>query len=432
MNSMSGAIKVAVFPCGSEVGLEIHRALKYYRHFHLIGLSSVNDYGRIVYEDYVGNVPFINRENFIFELRKIIKKNKVRFLIPAMDEVGYLLKKHEKTIGCEVVYPEMEIAEILRKKSSTYDALRNIIKTPKVFKGINEEVKEYPLFIKPDIGYGSRGAKRIDSKADLQYVSGELDEYILMENLPGSEYTIDCFSNSSGKLLFSGARVRNRIRMGISVSTKTVKNQEPFLEIATKISETLKLKGLWFFQLKEDKDGDLTLLEIAGRVSGSMSLFRGLGINFIASDLFQRAGALIKLPKLIHKTALLERSFDCKIEIEIDFDTVYCDLDDCLIIGNRVNQDLVAFLFQCINKGKKLVLITRHATNPGETLKKFRLSELFIETIHIKDKNVSKATKIKTKDAIFIDDSFSERSSVSESCGIPTFAPDAIELLIIK
>lgn len=426
---MPEKINVAVFPCGSEVGLEIHRALKYYRHFYLIGISSVSDHGRIVYNDYVGKIPFLKEKNFISELKKTIEEKKIHFLIPAMDEAGYYLKKNEESLGCEIVYPELRIANIIRKKSDTYEALKDVIKTPKVYKNLSEAKQNLPLFIKPDIGYGSRGARKIENIEDVEYFSGTMDEYIVMENLPGKEYTIDCLSNNNGDILFSGARVRERVRMGISVSTQTVKNKKLFASIAKKIGQALKLKGIWFFQLKEDKKGELTLLEVAGRVSGSMALYRGLGVNFIASELFQRLGAEIEIPKLINEHALLERSFDCKIEMNLTFDTVYCDLDDCLIINGRVNEQMVAFLYQCLNKGKKLILITRHDVDPQKTLNNLRLAQLFDEIRHIKNRNISKTTEIRGSNGIFIDDSFEERKDVAEACGIPTFAPDGIELI---
>ena len=44
--------KVLVFPCGSEIGLEIERALKFNKDYELIGGSSVNDHGMFEYEKY--------------------------------------------------------------------------------------------------------------------------------------------------------------------------------------------------------------------------------------------------------------------------------------------------------------------------------------------------------------------------------------------
>ena len=63
--------KVLVFPCGSEIGLEIHRSLKYNKDFELIGASSVNDHGMFVFENYVGNIPSVDDENFISEINNI-------------------------------------------------------------------------------------------------------------------------------------------------------------------------------------------------------------------------------------------------------------------------------------------------------------------------------------------------------------------------
>ena len=46
---------VLVFPCGSEIGLEIHNALKYSKDFNLFGGSSVDDHGKYVYKNYIPN-----------------------------------------------------------------------------------------------------------------------------------------------------------------------------------------------------------------------------------------------------------------------------------------------------------------------------------------------------------------------------------------
>jgi hypothetical protein len=426
-------INVGVFPCGSEVGLEINRALKYYHHFHLTGLSSVQDHGRIVYENYRGNLPRLTDANFVKEVGRIAKEERIRFLIPAMDEAGYLLKKYQDEISCEVVYPELKVAEVLRRKTTTYKKLQSFIQTPRLFSEKEEILKNLPVFVKPDIGYGSRGARKISSPDGVEMLGKKLDDLAVMEFLPGEEYTIDCFSSTDSDLKFAGARKRSRVRMGISVSTKTVQNQHKFQAIAEEINKTLGMKGVWFFQLKRDKKDRLTLLEIAGRVSGSMALYRGLGINFIASDLFQRLGHEITLLNLSSNRGLLERSFDCAVKIPLEFDTVYCDLDDCLITVRGINTNLIKFLYQCFNENKKLILITRHGQNPQETLKKNKLTDLFDKIIHIPDEPLAKASFIQGNGkAIFIDNSFNERQNVINVHNIPTFAPDAVDLLINK
>ena len=59
---------ILVFPCGSEVALEIHRSLRYSSHFNLIGASSVDDHGRFVFESYIDGLPFFTDEGFIEHL----------------------------------------------------------------------------------------------------------------------------------------------------------------------------------------------------------------------------------------------------------------------------------------------------------------------------------------------------------------------------
>ncbi len=57
--------KVLVFPCGSELGLELARSLKNDKHFELIGCSSIDDSGKYFFDKYINDLPFINDKNFI-------------------------------------------------------------------------------------------------------------------------------------------------------------------------------------------------------------------------------------------------------------------------------------------------------------------------------------------------------------------------------
>ena len=63
-----------------------------------------------------------------------------------------------------------------------------------------------------------------------------------------------------------------------------------------------------------------------------------------------------------------------------------------------------------------------------EELKKFRLECLFDEIINI-SKQANKADYIKSKNAIFIDDSNAERRNVKNRLNIPVFSPEMIDVL---
>jgi hypothetical protein len=106
--------------------------------------------------------------------------------------------------------------------------------------------------------------------------------------------------------------------------------------------------------------------------------------------------------------------------------TIYVDLDDTLVVNGRVNADLVKLLYQELNKGKKLVLLTRHLGEVQTYLAKFRLQALFDDAFEVQP-GEKKSLFITDKNAILIDDSFSECSEVRDSIGIPVFMTSMIE-----
>jgi len=408
---------ILVFPCGSEIGLEIYRSIKNSIHFNLIGASSTDDHGKFVYENYIGNLPYIEDESFLVELKKIIQEYQIEAIFPAMDKVITLLKKHEDYLNVKVISSPIETVEICHSKKKTHLILNGIINTATIYNCL-EEVNEYPIFIKPDVGYGSRGAKKIHSYDELKSVPNLFNDYIVMDYLPGEEYTVDCFSDKQGKLLFAGPRSRSRIKTGISVNTKTlIDTTGEFHKIANQINNRINFRGAWFFQLKRDNNGHLALLEIASRIGGSSGVFRPKGINFSLLSLWD---AFDKQVEIIENDFEVEmdRSLDCVYSYNIDFDTVYVDFDDTVIINRRVNTDLIKQLYEYVNLGKKLILITKHEGDIKQSLKTYRLTDLFDEIIHL-DKTMNKADFILSNKSIFIDDSFAERKIVNTVNKIP-------------
>ncbi|MDC0933962.1 ATP-grasp domain-containing protein [Gammaproteobacteria bacterium] len=426
-------IVVGVFPSGSEVSIEVSRALGFIRNIKLIGLASIKDYGSVAFPENYDNLPFYKDTNFIKELRKVVRHYGITFLIPGMDEVGYLLKSNEHEVGCEVVYASLNTAEILRKKSSTYKALAGVVPTPKMLEWEEISSSHLPIFTKPDVGYGSRGAQKIESIEEfLKLTLIQKETNIFTEYLPGTELTVDCFSEMNSDLLFAGPRVRERTRIGISVATKPIPLSTEIRNIAVAISKKLNMSGCWFFQLKQDVNNAYKVQEVAGRLSGSMAMYRLLGVNFILLDLYQRNGIEVSIPRLIGGEFRLERAFDVSLVGSICVDSVYVDLDDCLVLRNSINTKLISFLFACLNRSLPIYLVTRHAGDLSETLKAFRISQIFSEVYHLKN-NEDKYTYIEHLNPLFIDDSFQERSSVRENIfGSTVMSPDMLDEGILK
>ena len=219
--------------------------------------------------------------------------------------------------------------------------------------------------------------------------------------------------------------------MGTSMHSE-IANQEIQIiakDYANKIIENIPIEGLWFFQLKRGKDNKLYLLEIDIRVAGTMALSRGLGVNLPLLNIYYFSGCNIQINKQNYDL-VIDRSLNNRYKIKLSYSVVYIDLDDTIIIKNRINTQIMKFLFQCINKNIKIVLISKSLEKDKiGFLKKYKISEIFDELIWLKEDDC-KADFIKEEDSIFIDDSFSQRKKVKEKLYIPTFDPSMIEVLL--
>ncbi|AGB42132.1 carbamoylphosphate synthase large subunit [Halobacteroides halobius DSM 5150] len=420
--------KVLVFPCGSEIGLEINRALAKSIHVELLGASSVkSNHGKYVYKNYIEGLPFVNEPTFIDELNLIIKSYDIDFIFPAHDSVVLKLAEFKNKLKCEVIGSPVQTCRICRSKNKTYDVFKSKINTPYIYKNLDSDF-QFPVFLKPDIGQGSKGVHKAFSKKNVRFYLEKNSSLIMMEYLPGKEYTIDCFTNKYGELIFCKGRERERIYNGISAHTFPV-NDENFKRMARVINNTLEFRGAWFFQVKKRKNGELVLMEIAPRIAGSMGLYRNLGVNFPLLSIFDRLNFDLEI--VYNKFGMeMDRALVNRFKSDLEFDNVYIDLDDTIIIDDKVNPLIIGFIYQCLNKGIKVHLITRHSEdNVLDYLKEYNIENLF-ETISILNKSENKSDYIKQNNSIFIDDSFSERLEVFNKLSLPTFDITAIESLI--
>lgn len=420
---------ILVFPCGSEIGLDIYSSVKYSTYFHLIGASSVDDHGKFVYEDYISDIAFVTANDFIPTMARIVKEHKIDAIYPTMDLVITILKEHEEELGCRVISSSLETTKICLSKELTYKKLQGFVRVPQTYHPSNIPQTAFPVFAKPKVGYGAKGTMKLNTQEEVDnFIKGK-DDLLMLEYLPGEEFTVDCFTDKDGHLLYCSARKRNRVKDGISVNTFFAEEQDDFEQMAQKINKQIRFRGAWFYQVKRDRKGELCLLEIASRLGGSSLLSRAVGVNFALLSLFDAFDYKVSVSKNDYYVEL-DRALENKYKTDIDFDTVYCDYDDCLILDkNKINVDLVKFLYQCVNQGKKLVLLSKHEGNLMKELHEFRLDCLFDEIMHI-DKESDKVDYIHSNNALFIDDSNAERVNVKNKLNIPVFSPEMIDVLI--
>lgn len=424
---MNKKIRVLVFPCGSENASEINDALKYSVHVELWGASSISDFGRLNFKNYIPDVPFINDPTFESYFLNMIRENEIDMVFATHDSVLKRLADFSKE-NFFLVNGHSQTASLARSKRQTYSLFKDFDWCPVVYDGPQSDIK-WPVIMKPDTGQGAQGVHRVDNIENLNALLKTEKDSVIVEYLPGQEITVDCFTNWKNELIYVGPRTRERVRAGITMKSSFIHDVSVISDIAQSINENVEMRGPWFFQLKKDVSNNWKLLEISCRIAGTMVAQRVKGVNLpllAVQDFMERDVICLENPYVSE----IERRIITKSIIDYDYQYVYVDLDDTLIVNNKVCVPVISFIYQSVNSGKKVVLISRHEYKINETLEKYAIScDLFDSIIHIEDKSLKSNYIISP--AIFIDNYFSERYEVFRSLNIPCFDVDAVEFFLI-
>ncbi|KKL05096.1 hypothetical protein LCGC14_2609450, partial [marine sediment metagenome] len=164
------------------------------------------------------------------------------------------------------------------------------------------ELHGYPnrsVVVKPAYSSGSRGVRIVTPEpwnverflsekpsgleCDLESLSdmlacGAFPELLVMEYLPGPEYSVDCFRGEHVQIAVP--RIRTAMRDGISTDT-TIVDEPEMARHALAIAEQLGLTGVYGVQFKANAEGVPCLLEVNPRVQGTMAASVLAGANVI-------------------------------------------------------------------------------------------------------------------------------------------------------
>jgi predicted ATP-grasp superfamily ATP-dependent carboligase len=423
-------INVLIFPAGAENALEIYYSLRFNLHLNVFGASGKPDHARFIYPagHYIEGNFYITSASFLADFNSMLEQFKIDIVIPTHDTISLYMAESRDSIHAKIIAPDTKTARICREKKLTYGLFSEFEFCPRVYKD-PADIREFPVFLKPSRGEGSKGTSIAQSMSEAVLKIAANPDLLICEYLPGRELTVDCFSNRHHELLFIGPRTRERVQMGISFHSESVELSDEIKRIANTINAKLEFRGPWFFQLKLGKDGCYKLIEVSARQAGTMALYRQVGVNFALLSIFDAMDMNVSI--LNNRLDItLDRCLHNRYFMNYEYDHVYIDFDDTIIVDGKVNDLIMQYLYQAANAGKKIHLITKHEMNISETLKDYKIYEALFDEIIPLSVNESKCDHIKPAKAIFIDNHFPERKKVSETYGIPVFDVDAVECLI--
>lgn len=240
-----------------------------------------------------------------------------------------------------------------------------------------------------------------------------------------SDLNIDCFSDKSGDLLFCRAYKESTS----SAFTETI-SIEPINHVIEKLCEDINKKyqcrGYWHLQLIQKQNSIYYL--ISTLPSKGIAIWRAEGVNIPLLSIYYAMGNPISLLAQDNKVTTCIKS-TYSYQIDLDYQHVYIDLDDTIIVQNRLNTEAIRFIYQCINHHISVHLISKHRGNIYDYLRQYRIESLFDSIIWL-TADQKKSEYISYKNSIFVDDAFRERNEVYHALGIPVFDVSAIGMLL--
>lgn len=414
---------IAVWPSFSTVGLEIAESLQFMKNIKLVGISDDTSHPLSNLYDEVLHVPHLSKVNhgLDLDLNKFI-------IFPAHD---YVLDYLCNDLNLMYIGSKRDTIKLLRDKYKTNEFLeQSPLKKYSITNiKINAE-SHFPIYCKPRFGYGGQNHRIINGIEDFNSMEGS-KEFVYQEILNGEEYSVECFTDKDRNLIHIAPRVRKRVRMGTALSfEQPAKQIEDLLKrIAVEINSLIDLRGPWYFQMKQNRAGDLKILEISPRIPGSAIWSRTKGVNLSEISIWDYLNYSVESSKSL-MSIRIERELASYGSIVESYQHVYIDLDDTIIVNGKIHPRILAFIIQERNEGKTIHLITKSLeTNLNSHLRDFKIFEFFDEIIHLKQEQ-SKHCFINFSNSIFIDDSFSEREMVWKNRKIPVFSPDLIRMLV--
>ena len=418
-------VRVLVFPAGTEVGLEIGRALERSLNVRLHGAGSRDDHGALAFARYA-TLPSIADPDFDARFAALLARWEIELVFASHDDVQEYLAPRIAAWGAGLVNGDPQACRVARSKSATLAAFADLEWTPHRHHDV-AAIDRWPVAVKPDRGQGGQGFTRAADATALAQAMAGVEQPLVTEFLPGEEITLDCFSDRHRRLLHVGPRTRERVTGGVAMRSRPLPADAAISAIAETINARLALRGPWFAQLRRDDHGAWKLLEISTRLSTGSTLARAAGINLpllAVQDFLGRDLTLLPEPRM----RLLERRLEHHAVLDYAFDTCYFDLDDTLVCDGRANPAAMRLAYRLLELGKRLVLLTRHPGEINRTLEAARISPaLFDAIVHLRA-GEPKSSAIRAP-ALFIDNHFPERREVSRRLGIPVFDVDALDLL---
>jgi len=273
-----------------------------YKDLSVIGVNNRSNIQAENFFDKFEVVPNPSHKGYIKKIIEIIKKYKVRIAIPGSDEEALILSKNKKQIEknkCTLACVDHRLLQIFNDKIKTYKKLKikNLpvatffeTKNLKELKNKINYFKNKDFVIKPALSRGGRdilvvkgNLKKIEKKNHgreihipkkiffSKFINKNYFKFpsVIMERLYYPVYDLDMLS-------FRGEPInvvaRKRLNPNEPNEGHVILKNKKIIAIGKKIIKEFNLSWLYDCDLMLDKKGNLKIIEINPRMSGSVAV----------------------------------------------------------------------------------------------------------------------------------------------------------------
>lgn len=340
-------ITVLSSACGAFFMPGFFRCLKenHERTIRIIGCDLSSDtLVNSLFVDKYYQVPRYTDSNYVDVLLDICQKEHVDVFFPHISmELPYILNRMDdfERLDVKVAISDKETLATANCKYHLYEFMKEKgLKAPQYFlvdssETLRKRIGELgfpkrPVCVKMTENSGSRGVRIVRndmSKSDMfmhdkpssmnvtleemcQILDGcqPMPTIMAMEFLPGVEYTVDLLADH-GKTLYIAGRRNTTSSMSIA-QTSIVEKKESAYKLCEDIVRELKLDGNIGFDFMLDENDIPWLTDLNPRVTATIILYAGAGMNFPYLRIKQLLGEELPTIELKYGTQLVRKYLD--------------------------------------------------------------------------------------------------------------------------
>ncbi|MGE5708491.1 MAG: ATP-grasp domain-containing protein, partial [Bacteroidota bacterium] len=227
------------------------------------------------------------------QMLSILREHRIDLLLPAVEgELQSLADRKEaweRETGCRILVNSREVLDITQDKYETARFLGargcrvpDSAIIPEEIAALIERVG-FPLIVKPRRGATSKHVYQVQTPEELWARFSEVPNPVVQEYLPGEEYTCGVFVDAQGTLK-GIATIQRTLANGITMTALVDSFPEVEAEVR-RVVEAVRPIASCNIQLRSDREGKPTTVEINARFSSSVAIRAHFGFNEVEATL---------------------------------------------------------------------------------------------------------------------------------------------------